>query len=104
MENLEPFFRREAPLHMRRNGLLLVLRTGKWKKLPALLNACADDHAKLSTLAWKELHRWFFAFNRSFVEPTQFDLERIRSALRLVAPRLPHGAAAELQHCLKNYG
>ena len=45
--------------HVRRNALTLILRTGKWQKLPALLNACVDEDGKIAGLAKKSLRDWF---------------------------------------------
>src|SRR6266568_2824965 len=75
----------------------------KWKKLPALLQACADSDAKIAALATRALRDWFFNYNQSFAEPTRADSERIEAALRKVETTLPDKAASELRSCLKIY-
>ena len=81
----------------------MILNTEKWRKLPALLNACADEDAKIVELATKGMRGWFASYNRSFAEPTRADFERIQSVLTKVESKLPHRAAAELRDCLKAY-
>lgn len=103
LEELEGLLSSNAIFHVRRNALTLILHTEKWRKLPSMLNACADEDAKIAGLAARALRDWFFTYNRSFAEPTHVDFDRIQSALAKVEPKLAHGAAKELRDCLKTY-
>lgn len=103
LEQLEQLVADGASFHVRRNALTIILRISKWHKLPALLNACADQDAKLAGLAARALRDWFFTYNRSFAEPTRNDFAKIESVLAKVELKLPHGAAKELRDCLKTY-
>jgi len=103
LEQLEQLIIGGASFHVQRNALTLILHTSKWHKLPALLNACADQDTKLAGLAARALRDWFFTYNRSFAEPTRSDFERIESVLPKVESKLPHGATKELRDCLKAY-
>jgi|ERR1043166_8493412 HEAT repeat protein len=103
LEELEKILTANESFHVRRNALMLILHTEKWRKIPALLNACSDNNPKISELAARALRDWFVTYNRSFAEPTRIDFERIQSALANVESRLPHGTAKELRACLKIY-
>jgi len=103
LKELEGLLASNANLHVRRNALTLILHADKWRKLPALLAACADEETKIAGLATRALHDWFSTYNRSFAEPTQVDFERIQSALPKVESKLPRGVAKELRDCLKIY-
>lgn len=103
LEDLEQLAATGASFHIRRNALTLALHTSKWQKLPALLNACADEDSKLAGLAKRGLRDWFITYNRSFAEPTRTDFEKISVVLARVGPMLPHGAAKELRDCLQLY-
>ena len=101
LEDLEKLVVSSANHHVKHNALLLVLHTGKWRKLPALLNACTDEDPKLARFAAKTLENWIATYNRSFAEPSRTDIERIQSALANVEGRLPHRVAVELRDCLR---
>lgn len=103
LDELERLLLDGVNFYIRRNALTIILNTEKWRKLPALLNACADDDAKIVELATKGMRGWFASYNRSFAEPTRADFERIQSVLTKVESKLPHWAAAELRDCLKAY-
>ena len=103
LEELESLLTNNRMFHVRRNALTLILHTDKWRKLPALLNACADADAKIAGSATVALRGWFLTYNRSFVEPTRVDFDRIQSVLSKVESKLPHGAAEELRDCLKTF-
>ncbi len=103
LDELERLLTSNANFHVRRNALTLILHTEKWRKLPAMLNACADGDAKIAGLAARALRDWFFTCNRSFAEPTRFDFDSIQSVLVKVESKLPHGAAKELRDCMKTY-
>ena len=103
LDEWERLFALGACFHVRRNALTLILHTDKWRKLPALLKACADEEAKIAGLAARALRDWFTNYNVSFAEPTRGDFERIQSALLQTETKLSHGAAKELRDCLKIY-
>ncbi len=103
LEDLEQLLASKANFHVRRNALTLISHTDKWPKLPAILNACADDDAKLASLATRALHDWFSTYNKSFSEPTRIDHTRIQAVLGRIESKLPHGAARELKECLRIY-
>jgi len=103
LEELEGLLTSSASFHVRRNALALILHAEKWRKLPALINACADEDATIAEFATRGLRDWFTTYNRSFAEPTRADFERIQSALRKVEPKIPPGAVRELRDCLKIY-
>lgn len=50
LEDLEAILKSEVPFHVRRNALTLIFHHDKWQKLPAMLNACADEDAKIAEL------------------------------------------------------
>ncbi len=103
LDELELLLTSNSNFHVRRNALTLILHTDKWLKLPALLNACADEDAKIAGLAARALRDWFVNYNGSFAEPTRVDFDRIHSVLPNVESKLPHGTAKELRDCLKIY-
>jgi len=85
LEELEGILASSASFHVRRNALTLLLNTDKWRKIPAVLNACADEDPTISGLATRALRDWFITYNRSFAEPTRIDFERIQSVLAKVS-------------------
>jgi HEAT repeat protein len=103
LRELEDMLASSASFHVRRNALTLLLHTDKWRKIPAVLNACADEDATISGLATRALRDWFITYNRSFAEPTRTDFERIQPVLAKVESKLPRGAAKELRDCLRIY-
>lgn len=103
VEDLETLFASDAAIHTRRNALTLILHVGKWRKLPVLLNACVDLDARIAGLATRALDNWFSNYNRSFAEPTQTEMARIRTELAKVEAKLPSGVTRELRACLANY-
>jgi HEAT repeat protein len=103
LDELENLISSDAKFHVRRNALTLILHSDKWRKLPALLNACGDGDSRISEFATRAMRYWFINYNRSFAEPTRADFERIQSVLPRVKTKLPHGLAAELRDCLKIY-
>lgn len=103
LADLENLFANGGDFHVRRNTLSLILHTDKWKKVPALLKACADKDERIAQQAAKALRDWSLNYNRSFAEPTRDDFEKISSALSQFEPHLPHGSATELRACLKIY-
>ena len=103
LEELERLFTANAAFHVRRNALTLILHKEKWRKLPVLLSACADEDAEIAGLAADALRVWFATYNRSYVEPARVDYERIKSVLLAVESKLPFGAPDELRDCLKVY-
>ncbi|MEO7677258.1 MAG: hypothetical protein ABIV39_10895 [Verrucomicrobiota bacterium] len=92
-----------ANFYARRNALTLLLHADKWKKIPALLEACADNEARLAEQAGRALRDWSFKYNSSFAEPTREDFERIQIALGKFEKALPPIFADELRACLKLY-
>ncbi len=103
IEDLERLVETGSNFHTRRNALALMLVVGKWQRLPLLLLTCVDNDGKLASLATRAVRDWFFGFNRSFVPPTQMDIEKIQSVLSRVELKLPDGMAKELRGCLKLY-
>jgi HEAT repeat protein len=103
LRELEQMLESKAGSHVRRNALTLILRTDKWRKVPALLTACSDEEAKIAGMAANALRDWLRNYNRSFVEPTRTDLERIQTVLSKVEAKLPDSAARELRFCLAIY-
>lgn len=103
LDALEKLLASSVSFHVRRNALTLLLHTDKWKKIPALLEACADNETRIAEQASRALRDWSFNYNSSFAEPTREDYERIQSALCKVETKLPHGFTAELRACLKIY-
>ena len=101
--DLEKLLASGADFYVRRNTLTLILHTDKWKKVPVLLEACADRDARIAEQAAKALKAWFFSYNRSFAEPTREDFQKISSALNRFQSNLPHGCDAEMRECLRSY-
>jgi HEAT repeat protein len=58
LADLEGLFASEGDFHVRRNTLSLILHTGKWRKIPALLKACADKDERIAGQAAKALPDW----------------------------------------------
>jgi HEAT repeat protein len=52
---LEQLFTDGGEFHVRRNALILIMAAEKWKRLPGLLKACADNNARIAEQA---LRRW----------------------------------------------
>ncbi|MEM7277714.1 MAG: hypothetical protein AAF385_06265 [Pseudomonadota bacterium] len=71
------------PLHVRRNSLSVSLRQNKWSSLEAILAAIGDGHSDLAEFGQAALSRWVHHFNRSFVQPTEQQRQRIGEALNL---------------------
>src|SRR5439155_9845920 len=62
-------FANDRRAFVRRNAITLMLRFGKWEKLPPLLLACADQDKRLGGLAQNALGAWSRNYNSSFAEP-----------------------------------
>lgn len=103
LADLENLFASGADFHVRRNTLSLILHADKWKKVPALLKACADKDERIAEQGAKALRDWFSSYNGSYVEPTREDFQRISVTVSQFEPYLPRGFAAELRSCLKIY-
>ena len=103
LNDLERLLASNAGFYVRRSALTLILRADKWKKIPALLRACADKEIRLAELAARALRDWSSNYNSSFAEPKREDFERIQVALGKVEVKLPRGFAAELKTTLKIY-
>lgn len=103
LAELENLFASGTNFHVRRNTLTLILHTDKWKKVPALLKACADKDERIAEQAAKALRDWSSNYNGSFAEPTHDDYRKILLALGQHEPYLPNGFATELRACLKIY-
>lgn len=103
MAELEQLFANGGAFYIRRNALTLISHAEKWKKLPALLKACADKHARIAEQARRALKDWSRNYNSSYAEPTRDDFDRISSALRKAEPTLPRRFAAELRATLRTY-
>ena len=103
LADLENLFASRSDFHIRRNALTLISHTEKWKKVPALVKACADTDTRLAEQATKSLRAWLAKYNSSFAEPTRADFEKINSELNQFESHLPHGFAVELRSCMKLY-
>jgi HEAT repeat protein len=103
LEEYWKLFANDKHVFVRRNALALMLRFGKWEKLPPLLLACADRDARLAGLAQHFLRAWIRNYNSSFAEPTRTNFERIQNALTRAENRVPQSIAAEIRACLKIY-
>jgi len=103
LEQYRKLFANDKRVFVRRNVMALMLRFGKWEKLPPLLFACVDEDHGLVAFAQNALRAWFRNYNSSFAEPTRADLETIQDALARTQNNLPKGAAAEIRACLKIY-
>lgn len=101
--DLEVLVANGGEIHVRRNALTLVCNAAKWKKVPALLKACADKDARIAGQATKALRAWIHNYNSSFAEPTSDDFHEISLALNQFESHLPRGFAAELRACLAVY-
>jgi HEAT repeat protein len=60
LADLENLFASGADFHVRRNALSLIVHTDKWKKVPALLKACADKDERIAEQAAKALRAWSY--------------------------------------------
>ena len=76
LADLEHLVASSANFYIRRNALTLILHADKWKKIPILLKACADNEAQLAEQAARALRDWSVNYNSSFSEPTREDFER----------------------------
>jgi len=103
LADLEHWIASDAKLHVRRNSLTLVLRADKWKKIPAILAACADKDARIVEQAVNALNDWSAHYNSSFAEPTREDFERIQNALGKYEKVLLHKFTENLKACLRIY-
>ena len=96
-------FANDERAFVRRSALALMLRFGKWERLPPLLLACADEDESLADFAQNALRAWSRNYNSSFAEPTRIDFDRIQEALHRAEKSLPRGTAAEIRACLNIY-
>jgi HEAT repeat protein len=103
LDDFWKLFANDKRVFVRRNTLVLMLRFGKWEKLPPLLLACADEDKLLAEIAAGAVHDWIVHYNGSYAEPTRRDFENIESALRKVHTRLPRKSVDEIRACLKIY-
>ncbi len=103
LADLEHLIVSGANFHVRRNALTLVLHADKWKKIPVLLEACADNELRLAERAARALRDWSVNYNSSFAEPTREDFEKIQTALGKFEKVLPHKFADDLRACLSIY-
>ena len=71
------------PLHVRRNSLSVSLRQNKWSALEAILAAAGENQSELHEYGKVAMSRWLHHFNRSFVQPTDIQKERIRRAIEV---------------------
>ncbi len=103
LADLEHIVASNANFFVRRNALTLILHADKWKKIPILLETCADNEPRLVEQAVKALRDWYINYNSSFAEPTQEDFDRIQTALCKFEKALPHKFADDLRVCLRIY-
>lgn len=103
LPDLEVLAAESSEIHVRRNALTLISHAAKWKKIPALLKACADKDARIAEQAARALRAWMHNYNSSFAEPTCDDFHRISGALSRYESHLPHGFAAWLRSSLGVY-
>jgi hypothetical protein len=85
---LEELFAAHALPHVRRNALLLLARRGKWSGIVHLLRALRDGDVSVAEMARADLTRWRRTFNRTFVQPSPEERERVRAAVDASAGEL----------------
>lgn len=88
---------------VRQVGLVLMLKRGKWERLPLVLQLCADADPVIASQALNALRDWFSGYNRSFAEPTREDRDDILRALEKFGGKVPTKLAQEMEQCLKIY-
>jgi len=88
---------------VRQAGLMLLLKRGKWERLPLLLQLGADTDPVIASQALNALNDWFSKYNQSFAEPSKADREEILKALERFGAKLPVWFVQEIQACLKIY-
>ena len=69
------------PFHARFNALKLLGAAGKWDMLIYWLRGLADDEPKIAEHCERGLRRWQHAFNRSFTEPSEPQVQEIRKLM-----------------------
>ncbi len=87
---------REARPVVRKNALKLVLRLGKWERLPLLLTSSGDSDEKLAQMAKAGVNAWWSRYNRSYAQPTPEQLAEAKAALTANATKLSVGLASEI--------
>jgi HEAT repeat protein len=88
---------------VRQAGLMLLLKRGKWERLPLLLQFCADEDPVIVSQALNAWRDWFVNYNKSFAEPTRDDFENITRALQRYGGKLSSESVREMENCLKIY-
>lgn len=86
----------DAPVHVRRNALMLAASLSKWDSLPLLLAGCGAGEPVVVERARGLLHAWRNRYNRSYQWPSQEQLDRIEEALRRVSAKLARAERADL--------
>lgn len=81
-DTLWRLFKTASKPHVRRDVLILLASLPKWESVPFLVEAATDEDPMIQELAGKRLRGWYAGYNRSFVRPTQTQIERLEEALR----------------------
>lgn len=94
---------RTASVHSRCIALDSLVRLGRWRTLPYLLAACADEEERLRDRACIALDRWLWRYNRSFTAPSAVELDLCSGALDQFGGTLSHEFKAELTGILTSW-
>jgi HEAT repeat protein len=95
-------FMNDRRAHVRENALALLAALGKWRSLPFLIRACADEHPDIRLKARMLLENWLKRINRSFVPHTAEELQSAREALALSRAFLAREVSKHLDTLLKD--
>lgn len=82
------WFSGRHPPHVRRNALSLLAARGKWDAIAWILGAIADLDPEVRAAGMTHFRRWRQRFNRSALQPTLAQRERVQAALEESTLRL----------------
>jgi hypothetical protein len=84
----------------RRQLLRIFAKAPKWQAASLLLETLTDPDDDVRASASELVEAWVRTFNRSHVQPTAEQLQRIRTRLDAVAPQLSEDTVRQLRFTL----
>jgi HEAT repeat protein len=74
-------FKQAVHVHVKINCCVLLCTLSKWSAIRYIIEFCADENERVSTLGQMALERWKLRYNSSFTTPTSSQIKEIREAL-----------------------
>lgn len=89
--------------HARVNSSLLLCTLSKWYALKYILEFCASDEEVITNIGTCYLQKWIVQYNRSFVSPSNEQLNSIKKALTEFGPKINENVRNFIKFNLKAF-